>query len=138
LSGRARRGADDYVLSTKSKHPLRFIARADSSFFQATVSFADYHRAFRILLPASSSRQDALASGKIKKVAMFLKTPASVVHYSQATDRQLMLNTSRKRCAGCATMRSVGQFQPASSEYCLTCVRRGIHRPKSTVRRPLK
>lgn len=68
---------------------------------------------------------------------MLFPNPASAILYSQATDQQLILHMSRKRCSGCAITRSIGQFKPASSDYCLTCQRRGICAPKSTVRRPL-
>ena len=68
---------------------------------------------------------------------MFFKSSEGLARYSRETDRQLVLNLTRKRWSGCATMRSIGQFHSHAGQYCMTCLRRGVSEPKSTVRRPL-
>ncbi len=68
---------------------------------------------------------------------MFVRNLAAVVRHPMESETRLVLHSARKRCCGCAVMRSVGQFEPSKSDYCLICTRRGISCPKSTVRRPL-
>lgn len=62
--------------------------------------------------------------------------PSATEAYKASTQKQLYLNHSSRRCPGCTRRRSFGQFKTADAEYCLTCTRRGINTPKSTVRKP--
>lgn len=62
--------------------------------------------------------------------------PNAIARYARDTRRQIVFNAARKRCEGCAAIRSIGQFGSLSDRFCSQCVRRGITVPKSTQRRP--